>query len=47
MSIKISFTYYMKQTRVMLPIISEEFELVVFFAIFSFYYQCHLLKVQL
>lgn len=47
MSIKISFTYYMKQTRVMLPIICEEFELVVFFAIFSFYYQCHLLKVQL
>ena len=41
MSIKISFMHYMKWTRVMLPVVSEKFELVsIFFTIFSFYYHC-------
>ena len=31
MSIKISFTHYMKKTRVMLLVIFEKFELVVFY----------------
>ena len=34
MSIKISFMHYMKWTRVMLPVVSEKFELVSIFLLF-------------
>ena len=45
MSIKISFIQYMKWTRVMLPAVFEEFEIVyIFFASFSFQYHCQFVK---
>ena len=48
MSIKISFLHYMKWTRVMLPVVFEEFEVFcIFLAIFSFHYNCQLVKGQL
>ena len=48
MSIKISFMHFMKWTRVMLPKVFEEFELVyVMFLFFSFYDHCQLVKDQL
>ena len=47
MSIKISFMHYMKWTRVMLPEVSEEFELAcILLLFFSFYYHCQLVKGQ-
>ena len=48
MSIKISFMYYMKWTRVMSPEVSEEFELVcILLLLFSFHYHRQLVKGQL
>ena len=52
MSVKISFLNYMEWTRVILPVVFEKFTLVsifffFFFAIFSFHYNCQLVKVQL
>ena len=49
MLIKISCMDYMKWTSVMLPVIFEEFELVLFFfaMFFSFHSRCHLVKGQL
>ena len=47
MSMKVSFVYYMKTTRVMLPVAFEEFELVyTFLVIFSCHYHCQLVKGQ-
>ena len=40
--------HYMKWTRVMLPEVSEEFELAcILLLFFSFYYHCQLVKGQL
>ena len=40
--------HYMKSTRVMLPEVSDEFELVcILLLFFSFYYHCQLVKGQL
>ena len=49
MSIKISFMHYMQWTRVMLPIVFEEFEMVYMFLpyFFSFHHHCQLVKDQL
>ena len=50
MSIKISFMNYMKWVRAMLPLViltSSFFGGGFFLAIFSFYYHCQLVKVQL
>ena len=48
MSIKISFMYYMKWTRVMLLVLFGEFEVVhIFLLLFSFYYHCRFTKGQL
>ena len=48
MSIKISFMHFMKWTRVMLPKVFQEFELVyVMFLFFSFHDHCQLVKDQL
>ena len=47
MSIKISFLHYMKWTRVMLPVVFEEFEVVcILLAVFSFHYNCQLVRDQ-
>ena len=47
-TIKISFVHYMKWTRVMLPVVYEEFEVVYIFSfLFSFHYHCQLAKSQL
>ena len=47
-TIKISFVHYMKWTRVMLPVVFEEFEVVYIFSfLFSFHYHCQLVKSQL
>ena len=47
MSIKISFMNYIKWTRVMLPVVFEEFELVcVFLLFFSFHCHYQLIKGQ-
>ena len=49
MSIKISFKHYMKWTKVMLPVVFEEFGMVyIFFSLlFAFRYHCQLVKGQL
>ena len=49
MSIKISFMHYMQWTRVMLPVVFEEFEMVYMFLpyFFFFFHHCQLVKDQL
>ena len=48
MSIKISVMHYIKWTRIMLPEVSEESELVwILLLFFSFYYHCQLVEGQL
>ena len=48
MSIKISFIHYIKRKRVILPEVSEEFELVyILLLFFSFLYHCQLVEGQL
>ena len=48
MSVKNSFMHYMKWTRVTLPEVSAEFELVCMLLLFfSFHYHCQLVKSQL
>ena len=49
MLIKISFMHYMQWTRVMLPVVFEEFEMVYMFLpyFFSFHHHCQLVKDQL
>ena len=45
-SIKINHDYT-KWTRVMLPVVFQEFQMVhIFLLLFSFYYHCHLVKGQ-
>ena len=47
MPMKISFMYYMKKVRVMLPVAFEEFELVCnFLLFFSCHDHCQLVKGQ-
>ena len=47
-NVKISFMHYLKWTRVMLPGVFEEFEMVYIFSLFfSFHYHCQLAKGQL
>ena len=48
MPTNISFMLYMKWTRVMLPVVFEEFEMFnIFLLFFSFHYHCQLVKGQL
>ena len=48
MSIKISLMHYMKLTRLMLPVVSQQFELVcIFLLFFSIHGHCQLVKGQL
>ena len=48
MSIKISFMHYLKKTRAMLPVAFEEFGVVYMFKlVFSFHYNCQLVKGQI
>ena len=49
MLIKISFMHYMQWTRVMLPVVFEEFEMVYMFLLYlsSLHYNCQLVKGQL
>ena len=44
MSINISFMHYMKWTRVMLPVVFEEFEVFYIFLATFFYYYCQFTK---
>ena len=49
MSIKIRFMHFMKWTRVMLPVVFEEFQMVLIFfgSACSFKYHCESVKGQL
>ena len=48
MSIKINFMHYMKWTRVMLPVVFQEFEIIyIFLPPFSCHYHYQLVKGQL
>ena len=47
MSIKISFLHHMKWTRVMLPVVFEEFKVVCIILAIFFYYNCQLVKGKL
>ena len=47
-SIKINFMHYMKWTRVMLPVVFKEFEIIyIFLTLFSFHCHYELVKGQL
>ena len=47
-SMKISFMYYMKWTRVMFLVIFEEFQIAyIFLLLFSFHFHCQLVKGQI